>query len=58
MSDIGARLRLERERRGKTQYEVAEEIGVRALEVSRWERGVTEPSGRNVVRINAWLEGE
>lgn len=34
-----------------TQSEFAQEIGVKPLEVSRWERGVSKPSLKNIKKI-------
>jgi DNA-binding transcriptional regulator YiaG len=35
-----------RARHGLTQYELAELLGVRSVQVSRWERGANRPAGR------------
>ena len=41
---VGARLRTARRSAGMTQRQLADELGVEAITVSRWERGVTSPS--------------
>jgi transcriptional regulator with XRE-family HTH domain len=41
---VGVRLRASRRAAGLTQKQLAEAIGVEAITVSRWERGVTMPS--------------
>ena len=41
---VGGRLRTARRSVGLTQKQLAEELGVEAITVSRWERGVTAPS--------------
>ena len=41
---MGGRLRTARRSVGLTQKQLAEELGVEAITVSRWERGVTAPS--------------
>jgi transcriptional regulator with XRE-family HTH domain len=48
---IGARLRTARRASGMTQKQLAEELGVEAITVSRWERGVTTPSLPRLRRI-------
>ncbi|HTK11749.1 MAG TPA: helix-turn-helix domain-containing protein [Ktedonobacteraceae bacterium] len=45
-SVVGSRIRDERERRGLSQSELAEEVGVDTANVSRWERGQTIPRPR------------
>ena len=42
-ADWPARLRLARERAGLSQEDLALKVGVRAVQVSRWERGVASP---------------
>ena len=41
---IGARLRVARRSAGLTQRQLADQLGVESITVSRWERGVTTPS--------------
>ncbi|OLD63421.1 MAG: hypothetical protein AUF65_02310 [Chloroflexi bacterium 13_1_20CM_50_12] len=45
VSSVGHWIKLARERRGWTQEELAEEIGVSPKSIGRWERGETEPKG-------------
>lgn len=49
--ELGVRLRTARRAAGFTQKELAEELGVEAITVSRWERGVTSPSLPRLRRI-------
>lgn len=42
----GSNLRVARDEKGLTQREVAEVIGVSPMDVSRWETGRVEPSGK------------
>ncbi len=44
MSEVGSRLRRERQEHGWTQAEVAEYIGSTRLVVGKWERGEYFPS--------------
>ena len=48
---VGARLRLARRTAGLTQKQLAEELGVEAITVSRWERQVTMPSLLRLRRV-------
>ena len=48
---MGARLRAARRAAGLTQKELGEALGVEAVTVSRWERGVTSPSLPRLRRI-------
>ena len=41
---VGGRLRAARRGAGLTQKQLASELGVEAITVSRWERGATSPS--------------
>ena len=41
---VGERLRTARRATGLTQKQLASELGVESITVSRWERGVTTPS--------------
>jgi DNA-binding transcriptional regulator YiaG len=45
MATLGERIRTKREAVGLTQHELAEQIGVLANSVSRWERDCAEPQG-------------
>ena len=44
-------IRLIRQRRGWTQAQLADAVGVTALTVSRWERGTAIPRGKRVRRV-------
>jgi transcriptional regulator with XRE-family HTH domain len=48
---VGERLRIARRSVGLTQKRLAAELGVEAITVSRWERGVTTPSLPRLRRI-------
>lgn len=48
---VGGRLRTARRSAGLTQKELAEQLGVESITVSRWERGVTTPSLPRLRRI-------
>ncbi|HZS77874.1 MAG TPA: tetratricopeptide repeat protein [Ktedonobacteraceae bacterium] len=41
--EIGSRIRLEREKRGWSQEELADKIGTTQVNISRWEKGSTTP---------------
>lgn len=49
---IGARLLRTREKAGITQAEAAKRIGVEPSQLSRWERGLNEPSAPGLVSIS------
>ena len=48
---MGGRLRTARRSAGLTQKQLAEQLGVESITVSRWERGVTTPSLPRLRRI-------
>lgn len=48
---VGGRLRIARRSVGLTQKQLAAELGVESITVSRWERGVTTPSLPRLRRI-------
>jgi transcriptional regulator with XRE-family HTH domain len=48
---VGARLRIARRSAGLTQRQLAEQLSVESITVSRWERGVTTPSLPRLRRI-------
>ena len=48
---MGGRLRTARRGVGLTQKQLAEQLGVESITVSRWERGVTAPSLSRLRRI-------
>lgn len=52
---MGNNIRAERVRRGLTQSELGELLGVTQLTVSRWEQGDCEPSGRKLVRLSNYF---
>jgi len=49
--EVGGRLRTARRSAGLTQKQLADELGVESITVSRWERGVTTPSLPRLRRI-------
>lgn len=51
MDGVGGRLRAARRGSGLTQKQLAKELGVEAITVSRWERGATSPSLPRLRRI-------
>ena len=52
MANEGARtLRELREASGMTQFEVAAQLGVTITTVYNWERGASEPTGRNLQKV-------
>jgi transcriptional regulator with XRE-family HTH domain len=48
---VGGRLRTARRSAGLTQKQLAEQLGVESITVSRWERGVTTPSLSRLRRV-------
>ena len=48
---VGGRLRTTRRSAGLTQKQLADELGVESITVSRWERGVTSPSLSRLRRV-------
>lgn len=48
---LGERLRRLREERKLVQYDVAEAIGVRAQQISRWETNVQSPDPPQLVKL-------
>jgi transcriptional regulator with XRE-family HTH domain len=51
--DLAAKIRKARREARLTQKQLAEKLGIEAITVSRWERGVTHPSVPTLERI-AW----
>ena len=49
---MGNNMRAERARRGLTQAELADALGVVAMSVVRWESGASEPDTRNLIRMS------
>lgn len=52
---MGNNIKAERVRRGLTQTELGEVLGVTQLTVSRWEQGDCEPGGRNLVSMSGFF---
>lgn len=52
---VGRNIKAARTERGQTQSTLAAAIGVEVLAVSRWERGVTQPSDANLVALSESL---
>lgn len=48
---MGNNMRAERVRKGLTQTELANTLGVTQLTVSRWESGECEPSAKSLVNM-------
>jgi transcriptional regulator with XRE-family HTH domain len=48
---VGERIRARRKALGLKQREIAQALGIEQSEVSRWERGVHEPRGKNRARL-------
>ena len=55
MATIGERLRRFRKLSGKTQPEIGELLGVPQATISKWEKGVQQPSSRHAAQIAAIL---
>jgi transcriptional regulator with XRE-family HTH domain len=53
---FGIRLKLLRDRRGYTQTEVAEAVGVTLQQIYRWESDKNDPSGDMIVKLAKFLE--
>jgi transcriptional regulator with XRE-family HTH domain len=53
MSELGKRIARARRGSGYTQKSLAERMGVESITVSRWERGITQPSLRTLERISS-----
>lgn len=51
MMTIGDRIKLHRERRGLTQTELADRIGVTESTICKWEKGMREPSLINAISV-------
>ena len=49
---MGNNMRAERARRGLTQAELADALGVVTTSVVRWESGASEPDTRNLIRMS------
>lgn len=55
---LGERIREARKRRGKTQQDVADALGLARPSVLQWEKGITNPSLRNLQKFCDYLEIE
>jgi DNA-binding XRE family transcriptional regulator len=53
--NIGDRLRSARQHAGLTQEDLAKKLGVRAITISRWERGQQAPSKKTLKRLEEIL---
>lgn len=51
MSTLGARIRMHRERKGMVQADLANAIGVRLNQVSKWERDLEVPRLDNAIKL-------
>lgn len=49
--EIGKRLRLIREKKGITQAELGEKLGIQFQHVSKYERGETVPTWENLIKL-------
>lgn len=55
---LGERIRAARKRRGKTQQDVADALGLARPSVLQWEKSITNPSLRNLQKFCDYLEIE
>lgn len=53
--NVGERIKAAREHAGLTQEDLAKKLGVRAITVSRWERGQQTPSKKTLKRLEEIL---
>lgn len=51
-SQIGKRLKLIRKKKGITQSELGEKLGIQFQHVSKYERGETVPTWENLIKLN------
>ena len=56
MKGIGQMIRLARIKKGMTQADLAETIGVSQGAVGQWEQGMTTPRTKHIVRLSSLLE--
>ena len=56
MKGIGQMIRLARIKKGMTQADLAETIGVSQGAVGQWEKGMTIPRPKHIVRLSSLLE--
>lgn len=54
--DFGEQLKAERLKRGMSQHEMADELGVGQTTVALWETGKYKPTQANKARFGLWLE--
>jgi transcriptional regulator with XRE-family HTH domain len=52
---IGANILRERQRRGLTQRQLGDALGVDTMQISRWERGAHRPSAMHETRLAVLL---
>jgi transcriptional regulator with XRE-family HTH domain len=56
LKGIGQTIRVARIKKGMTQADLAETLGVSQGAVGQWEQGITTPRPRHIVRLSALLE--
>ena len=56
MKGIGQMIRLARIKKGMTQADLAETIGVSQGAVGQWENGMTIPRPKHIVRLSSLLD--
>ena len=56
LKGIGQMIRDARIRKGMTQADLADNIGVSQGAVGQWEQGMTTPRPRHIVKLSALLE--
>jgi transcriptional regulator with XRE-family HTH domain len=55
VTKFGERMRQAREKKGMTQYELADVLNVNQITISTWERGTREPSIETIRKISITL---
>lgn len=48
---IGGRIKAARLARGWTQQQLAQELGIAVMSISRWERGITRPAAEQEAKL-------
>ena len=56
LKGIGQMIRLARMKKGMTQADLAENIGVSQGAVGQWEQGMTIPRPKHIVRLSSLLD--